>query len=184
LQALAHAQAFVEEMSSATKAMQGVQESKSTAASLNAQRIEQATTQLGGFFSFYKQYLRQTLKLRYAYWRECYTDQMTFRITMPDGGRESVTLNQMVPQAGWDGQPGGGVAKINDLAAAKFDLVITDSFRSPNFRKKMAGIINEMLQSPAIAQNPNIAMLLAEEQLNNSEAPQELKNRFKQQAQM
>jgi hypothetical protein len=184
LTALQYAQAFAEEVSSTTKAMQGVSEGSTTAASLNAQRIEQSSIQLSAFFSYYKQYLQQTLKLRYAYWRESYTDQMAFRLTMPNGGQENFTLNQMVPQAGWDGQPNGEVSKINDISAAKFDVVISDSFQSPSYRKKMTTVLTELLQNPAIAQNPNMAMLLVEELFNLSDAPQDLKDKFKQQAAM
>jgi len=182
--ALANATQFIDELSSAPKALQGVSESASTPASLNAQRIEQASTQLAVFLGFYKQYLKQTLKLRYAYWRESYDQEMTFRVTMPEGGQEFVTMNQLVPQMGWNDMPTGEVQKLNDISTAEYDIVISDSYRSPTYAMKMTGIINDLLQNPAIAQNPNIAPLLTEELLRLSNAPPELKQKFKQQMEM
>ena len=181
VQALQNATTFIDELSSAPKALQGVSESASTPAALNAQRIEQASTQLTIFLNFYKQYLKHTLKLRYAYWRECYTSEMTIRITAPEGGRQqAVTINQLVPQTGWDGMPTGEVQKVNDISAAEFDIVISDSYRSPTYRTKMSMVINELLQNPAIAQNPNIAPLLVDELFRLSDAPYELKEKLKQ----
>jgi len=184
INALANATQFIDEISSAPKALQGVSESASTPASLNAQRIEQASTQLAMFLGFYKQYLKQTLKLRYAYWRESYSQEMTFRITAPEGGQEFVTMNQLVPQMGYNNLPTGEVQKLNDISAAEFDVVISDSYRSPTYAMKMTGIINDLLQNPAIAQNPNIAPLLVDELFRLSDAPQELKQKFKQQMEM
>jgi len=178
--AMQNATAFIDELSSAPKALQGISENSSTPAALNAQRIEQASTQLSIFLNHYKQYLRHTLKLRYAYWRESYTEQMTFRITSPEGGSERMTVNELVPETGWDGMPTGEVRKINDISAAEFDIVISDSYRSPTYRAKMSAVISELLKNPAIAQNPNMAMLLVGELFNLSDISHETKEKLKQ----
>jgi len=186
LQALSTTEHFVEDMSSATPALQGRSEGGNTPASLNAQRIEQATIQLTTFFNFLKRHLRQTLKLRYAYWRETYTEEFTFRVFTPnaegDGSRQSFTMNQEVAVNDWNGIPTEQTQKINDINAAEFDVVIADSFRSPTSRVKMKAGIEALIQSPIIAANPEMAAALAEEYLELSDVPRKLKERFRQAA--
>jgi hypothetical protein len=181
------AELFVNDISSAPPALQGQSENNNTPASLNAQRIEQASIQLATFFNFYKTYLRQTLKLRYAYWREAYTEEFTFRVTMPnaegDGsGQRSFTINQMEPVPDWNGMPTEELRKINDIGAAEFDIVIADSYKAPTFRKKMAAVLQNLLQNPAIGSNPEMVQAMVEELLELSDAPHKLKERFRQAA--
>jgi hypothetical protein len=187
IQAMNAAELFVNDMSSAPPALQGQSENSNTPASLNAQRIEQASTQLATFFNFYKTYLRQTLKLRYAYWREAYTEEFTFRVTMPnaegDGsGQRSFTMNQPAEATGWDGMPTGELRKINDIGAAEFDIVIADSYKAPTFRRKMTAVLQGLLQNPAIGANPEMVQAMVEELLELSDAPHKLKERFRQAA--
>ncbi len=167
----------LDEITSATKALRGEREESGTPASLNQQRIEQSNNQLNSFFSFIKRYLQQNLKLRYAYWRESYTDEMTFRIATPQGGQEAVTIN--TPQTDWWGNPTG--VKTNDISSAKFDIVISDSFKSPTAMAKMVAEILEMLKNPAIAQNPAIAPVLVEEYIDASKLSMSAKEKIKQQ---
>jgi hypothetical protein len=187
MQALGETEAFINDMSSAPPALQGRSESSSTPASLNAQRIEQASTQLATFFNFYKTYLRQTLKLRYAYWREAYTEEFTFRVAMPnaegDGsGQQSFTINRLESVPGWDGMPTEELRKMNDVSAAEFDIVIADSYKAPTFRRKMAAVLQDLLQNPAIGANPEMVQAMVEELLELSDAPHKLKERFRQAA--
>jgi len=172
------------EVMSSTPALQGISESSSTAASLNAQRIEQSTIQLTAFFNYYKRYLLQMLKLRYAYWRETYTEQMTFRIFDPSNGNsEQITLNQQAMAMGWNGMATGELYKINDLQAAEFDVVIAESMRSPTYLQKQATMIGNLLQNPALMANPAIANVLVEWLVRLSDMPQEAKEQIKQQMQ-
>jgi len=172
---------FFNEGMSSTPALQGVSESKSTPASLNAQRIEQSTVQLSSFFNHFKRYLTQTLKLRYAYWRETYTEEMAFRIFDPSNGRsEQVTLNQTVPVMGWNGMATGELSKMNDLQAAEFDVVVADSMRSQTYLQRQADMIGSLLQNPAMAANPAIANVLTEWLVKLSDMPEDAKDEIKQ----
>jgi len=185
LQALSTSEQFVNDLSSAPPALQGISESSNTPASLNAQRIEQASTQLTPFFNFLKRHLRQTLKLRYAFWRESYTEEFTFRVFAPnaegDGSsRQSFTINQQVAVKDWLGMETEETRKVNDINAAEFDVVIADSYKSPTFRAKMKGALESLMQNPAIAANPAMASVFAEQYLELSEAPHKLKERFRQ----
>jgi hypothetical protein len=171
---------LMNELSSAPPALQGMSEGSNTAASLNAQRIEQAATQLTSFFNLYKEYLRQILKLRYAYWRQAYTQEIVFRVTNDDGTSEKIVLNEPVPLNGWDGKPNGEVGKMNDINAAEFDVVISDGRRSPTYRQKQYGVVEALLQNPAIAANPELMPVLVEWQMRLSDAPSELQEKIKQ----
>jgi len=174
----------LDEITSAPRALRGEKEESGTPAALNQQRIEQSNAQLNSFFSYIKKYLQQVLKLRYAYWRESYTDQMTFRITEPQGGQQSYTINQMVPEMDGQGQLTGNITTINDISAAQFDIVIADSFKSPSAMAKMLTEIIEMLKNPAIAQNPAMAPVLVEQWVDFSKLPLSAKEKIKQQQQM
>jgi hypothetical protein len=182
LQAMSYAERFMEDISSTTPAMQGKSESATTAASLNAQRLEQSSIQVSVFFAFCKRYLQQILKLRYAYWRETYTEELTIRLTVPQdqgGGQEQVMLNQMAPVVDQYGMPTGEIQKINDISAAEYDVVIDESLQSPTYRDKMVKVLGEMLQNPAMAQNPDIAMVLIEGMFDYSEVPFDMKQKFR-----
>ena len=179
-----HAETFINEASAAPPALQGISESASTAASLNAQRIEQAGVQLTGFISYFKQFCKQRLRLRYAYWRECYTDEMVFRITNSnEKGGELLTINQMVPETDQFGNQTGNVTRINDIGAAEFDVVIVDSLRSSTVRAKQLQVVNTLLQNPAVAANPEMAMALTKWAFKLSDAPKELYEEMEQAAQ-
>ncbi len=184
LHGIDHIDKTFNEVMSSTPALQGVSESATTAASLNQQRIEQSTVQLSIFFNYYKRYLLQTLKLRYAYWRETYTEQMTFRIFDPNNGMsEQFTINQQVAQAGWNGMATGELSKLNDMQAAEFDVVITESMRSPTYMQKQATMIGNLLQNPAMAANPTIVNVLVEWLVRLSDMPEAAKEQIKQQMQ-
>ena len=184
LHGIEHIDKTFNETMSSTPALQGLSESSTTAASLNAQRIEQSTVQLTAFFNYYKRSLLQMLKLRYAYWREKYTEQMTFRIFDPkNGNSEEISLNQQAMQMGWNGMATGELYKINDLQAAEFDVVIAESMRSPTYMQKQAAIIGNLLQNPAMAANPTIVNVLVEWLVRLSDMPEAAKEQIKQQMQ-
>lgn len=178
-QALNVADSFMYEASAAPPAMQGIAEGSSTAASLNAQRIEQAGVQLTQFITFFKSYTRQILRLRYAYWRETYTDERVVRITSEGNKSERVELNKMVPETDPYGDMTGGIAKINDISAAEFDVVINDSQASPTYRAKVLKSIEAMMANPAVAANPAMAGPLADWFFRLSDAPAELKEQVR-----
>ena len=185
INALGYAEKFLEENSSAPPALRGQQESATTSGKLNEQRIEQASIQLSTLMSFLKRHLKELLKLRYAYWRESYDQEITFRITAPNGGNpEFVTMNQLVPQIGWDGLPTGGIEKINDISAAEYDVVISDSIHTPTHAEKMIGVINDLLRNPAITQNPEIAPILTMELLDLSNISPDVKQKVNQRIEM
>lgn len=179
-QAMQVADNFLYEASAAPPAMQGLAEGAGTAASLNAQRIEQAGVQLTGFITFFRAYVRQELRVRYAGWREHYTDERVFRITGDDGNKKRIELNKMVPETDASGVPTGGVARINDIKAAEFDVVITDSQSSPTYRQKVLRNISDILQNPSVGANPQLAGPLTEFYFRLSEAPLELKRKVQE----
>jgi len=184
LHGIEHVDKYFNEGMSSTPALQGISESASTAASLNQQRIEQSTVQLTTFFNHFKRYLLQTLKLRYAYWREAYTEEMVFRIFDPsNGGNEQVMINQPAQQVDWNGMATGELYKINDMQAAEFDVVISDSIRSRTYLDKQANMIKELLQNPAFAANPIIANVFTEWLVRLSDMPEDMKEQIKQQMQ-
>jgi hypothetical protein len=184
LQSIANIEGFFNEGMSSTPALQGMSESATTAASLNAQRIEQSTVQLTAFFNYFKRSLLQMLKLRYAYWRETYTEEMTFRIFDPNNGMsEQIVINQIAKQPGWNGMPTGELHKLYDMQSAEFDVVIVESIRSRTYLDKQQIIIGDMLKNPALAANPVIANVLVEWQMRLSDLPWEAKEQIKQQMQ-
>jgi hypothetical protein len=180
IQAFQSTDALISEISSAPPALQGVSEGSGTAASLNAQRIEQAATQLTGFFNFFKEYLRQILKLRYSYWRAAYTDEMVFRIANDNGGTEKIIVNEMVPEIGPDGRATGEFTKINDINSAEFDVVIGNGRMATTYRQKQYGVVEALLQNPAIATNPELLPVLVEQMMRLSDAPADLQDKIKQ----
>lgn len=177
-----HAEVFINEASAAPPALQGISEGSTTAASLNAQRIEQAGVQLTGFINYFKHFCKHRLRLRYAYWRETYTEEMVFRIT---GGEQNelLTINEMVPETDQFGNQTGRIAKLNDISAAEYDVVIVDSVRSPNVRSKQLQVVNSLLQNPAIAQDPELFKALTKWVFKLSDAPKDLYEEVEQAAQ-
>lgn len=82
--ALDIAKAFAEEVSSAPPALKGFQEASGTSGVLNAQRIEQAVTQLQVINQAWRMFLRQRAKLAQYYWRTYWTKQKMIRVTNMD----------------------------------------------------------------------------------------------------
>lgn len=82
--ALEIAKAFAEEVSSAPPALKGFQESSGTSGILNAQRIEQAVTQLQVINQSWRLFLRQRAKLAQYYWRTYWNKEKLIRVTNMD----------------------------------------------------------------------------------------------------
>lgn len=79
--ALDYAKAFAEEVSSAPPALKGFNEASGTSGVLNAQRIEQAVTQLQVINQAWRCFLRQRAKLAQYYWRTYWTKEKMIRVT-------------------------------------------------------------------------------------------------------
>lgn len=79
--ALEIAKAFAEEVSSAPPALKGFSEASGTSGVLNAQRIEQAVTQLQVINQSWRMFLRQRAKLAQYYWKTYWTKQKLIRVT-------------------------------------------------------------------------------------------------------
>lgn len=174
------ADSFVYEASAAPPALQGMSESATTAAALNAQRIEQASVQLAEFMANFREYEKQEMRVIYAGWREHYTDETVFRITGKDGNEKEVVLNQMVPAVDQWGEQTGEISLVNDIQAALYDVVIADSQSAPTYRDRVLRSISEILQNPAVAANPQIVGPLTNFWFRLSDAPLDLKKQIEQ----
>lgn len=174
------ADSFIYEASAAPPALQGISESSSTAAALNAQRIEQASVQLSEFMANFREYEKQEMRVIYAGWREHYTNETIFRITGKDGKEKEVTINKMVPEMDKWGNETGEIALVHDIQAALYDVVISDSQSAPTYRDRVLRSISEILQNPAVAANPQIVGPLTNFWFRLSDAPLDLKEQIEQ----
>jgi hypothetical protein len=82
--ALDYAKLFAEEVSSAPPALKGFSEASGTSGVLNAQRIEQAVTQLQVINQSWRLFLRQRAKLAQYYWKTYWTREKLIRVTNMD----------------------------------------------------------------------------------------------------
>jgi hypothetical protein len=179
-QAMALTSDLIYETTSATPTLQGAVVSRESG-TLNQQRIQQSGIQISEFTSHYKAFLRQMLKLRYAYWRELYTREMTFRILNPETGKmEARTINQMRPQKDLAGDYTGDYERLNDINSADYDIYIADSVQSPGYKEKQYAAIQAVLMNPAIAANPVMATTLGAMLLENSDITAEQKAKIQE----
>lgn len=171
--ALNYSLSFLSEVSSATPALQGQQESANTPASLNAQRIQQGAVQLQPFMKNFRIFLKQRAKLRYYYWRTYYTTEMTFRVidkTKPEMD-PYITINQKVPELDALGSWTGAIRKMKDINVAEYDISIEEATDSPTYRDRQLAFIDRMMGSAFVKSDVGLAAGLLEEALRLNDAP-------------
>lgn len=177
----AYLKQHLDEVSATPPALQGQQEAAGTPGVLNAQRIEQAVTQLLILVHNWRSFLKQRAKLVYAYWREYYTYEMKFRVVEKKNPEDPlwITLNQEVPAKDPNGNLTGAIEKINDITAARHDVVIEESNQSPTYRMKNLQVLAEYMQNPAVQQDPELFAILSLHFADMTDMPQTLKQEIK-----
>lgn len=165
---------FLSEVSAAPPAMQGIQEGANTPGVLNAQRIQQGATQLASFMKNYQAFILQRAKLRYYYWREYNTAEMTFRVIDKSSPEMDpfMTINEMKPEIDAMGEWTGAIEKLNDINSAIYDMSIEESVDSPSYRAKQLAFIERMMDSKFIESDTGLAAGLLEEALRLADSPQ------------
>jgi len=170
------ASTFIDQQSSTPPAMKGWNEGANPSGILNGQRIEQGNTQLAEFINNFRTYRRNLLNLRYAYWREIYTDEMVFRITGDDGKQKKYTLNKEVQAQDPHGNPiPGETTKINDINAALFDVRMVDSIKSPTARDRQLSVLGMLMQNQVVMADPDLAGAIIKEYARLTDSSSELK---------
>lgn len=175
---------FINSVSSTPPALQG-QDEGSASGVLNAQRIEQSHVQLQVLIKNFRQFLKLKNTLRYAYWREFYTEEMVFRIIEPtpemrDQGTDFMSINQTVPATDPYGYEIPGVTEVlNDISAAVYDIVVEESQRSTTYRYKTQSQLAEMMQSAAVQQDPVLHAMLFQEWAMLSDVNDKLKDQIR-----
>lgn len=176
---------FMEKVSSTPPALQGQDGSGNPSGVLNAQRIEQSHIQLQVLIKNFRQFLKCKNMLRYAYWREFYTEEMVFRVIEPthemrDNGQDFMTLNQKQPAKDPYGYDIPGVYEVlNDVSAAVYDVVVEESQRSTTYRYKTQSQLSEMMQSTAVQQDPVLHAMLFQEWAMLSDVNDKLKDQIR-----
>lgn len=183
-QILEHALNFIPKVSSTTPAMQGITESSSTPASLNAQRLQQSFTMLQGVSSNYKDFCRRRAELLAAYWveyKEFFKNEWV-RILEKDAPEDpefiqhSIEVPKLDAAGNWDGT----FELLNDPTAITADIIFTDSFKSPSVAERVRNDIIQILSQPGVQQDPVLYQMLTLEYLRLSDAPEDLKNKIRE----
>lgn len=175
--ALDYSTSHLREVSSTPPSLMGQEEKGSPSGILNAQRIEQGATQLQPFFKNYRLFLKQRAKLRYYYWRQYYTKEMTFRIVQPDTTEMNpfATINKMEPEQDAVGRFTGGYRVLNDLNAAIYDIHIQESIKSPSYRAKQLRYMSELGNTSFAQNDPGLGAALLNYTLELSDASPEVR---------
>jgi hypothetical protein len=167
-----------EEFSAAPKALKGMSQSGQSGV-LQEQLMQQAYTQHQQAIANWKMFLKMRMYLRYAYWRQYFTDEKVIRITK-NGKHDFLTLNQEKWETDEYGYQTGNIVKWNDINAAPYDIVVEDSTQSPSIRKKNLDIVQSLMQSGAAAQDPVLMTMLTMYWLDQNDASQDFKDQFKE----
>ncbi len=171
----------IQDTSSTPPSLQGVSEGSGTPASLNEQRIQQASVQSQVQVSNYKSFLTQRAKLWMYYWNEYFTAEQVIRIVQkkePEGD-DYMVINQLIQDEF------GQVQRVNYLQDADaYDIVFEESVQSPTMRDKTAKKVAELLQTGAVQGDPVLNTYLVYYFLELSDAPQDLKKLVKDRSQV
>jgi len=167
-----------EEFSAAPKALKGMSQSGQSGI-LQEQLMQQAYTQHQQAIANWKMFMKMRIMLRYAYWRQYYTDEKVIRITK-DGKNDYLTINKEQWETDEYGYQTGNIIKWNDINAAPYDVVIEDSTQSPSIRKKNLDIVQALMQSGSAAQDPVLLTMLTMYWLEQNDASQDFKTQVKE----
>lgn len=180
---ITYANNFMDVVSATPPAIQGTREGQETGV-LHAQRVEQAQNQLKPMLVNYKQFLEQRTILRYMYWMEYYTEEMTFKVvdtTLLKGtemeGQEFVTINQKVPeQDDWGNYIPGRSTVKNAINTVLYSLTAEESVKSSSYRNKVMMQLEEVLKAPAVQNDPPMMAAIFQVYIQMTDAPQAVKD--------
>lgn len=167
-----------EEFSAAPKALKGMSQSGQSGV-LQEQLMQQAYTQHQEAIANWKMFLKMRVALRYAYWREYFTDQKVIRITK-DGKNDFMTINEERWETDEYGYQTGNIVKWNDINVAPYDLTVEDSQQSPTARARDMEIVQSLMQTGAANQDPVLMGMLTMYWLDKNNANQDIKEKFKE----
>jgi hypothetical protein len=108
-------------------------------------------------------------------WRQYYSEEMVVQIIDPtpeqrQSGQEQIVMNQMVPKRDQYGfEIPGEVDILNDIDAVLYDISVVASSRSYSQRMKTQSQLAEVAQSPALANDPGLAAIVLELQIDLSD---------------
>jgi hypothetical protein len=170
---------YQEEASAAPKALKGMSQSGQSGV-LQEQLMQQAYTQHQQAIANWRMFLKMRTCLRYAYWRQYFTDEKVIRITKPNGKQDFLTINQEKWETDEYGYQTGNIIKWNDINAAPYDIVIEDSQQSPTLRAKNMQIVQSLMQTGAANQDPVLMTMLTMYWLDQNDASQDIKDNFRE----
>lgn len=150
----------------------GMSEGSGVSGTLNKQWVQQAFIQLLGPIKNYMHFLKQRAKLWQYYDMEYMTDYEVIRVINKDKPLDPDFLELNKPYV----DNYGAIRKFNDITVAEYDIIMEESYQSPQVRDKIREDIGRILQGPAAAQDPVLATALTAYDLKLSDAPQEMKD--------
>jgi hypothetical protein len=162
---------FTDEVSSTPPAMRGQSEGN-VAGVLNEQRIQQAFTQNQWSVNNFMHFLTKRAKLWVYYFQTYFTDEDKIRVLEKKNPEDPdfVTISQVVAD------PYGGVRKLNDIGALRYDIVFEDSWQSPSVRDKVRSQILEFRKMGGTQMDPALDAAIMQYFFRLSDAPQDLKD--------
>lgn len=165
----------LQDNSSTPPSMKGFAEGNVPAA-LNQQRIQQSYIQSQVQVENYMSFMRQRGRLWIYFWNTEYTEEMVIRSLEPSmdgqGGENEIAINKLV-QDKW-----GNPQRENLLSeAAAHDIVFEDSFESPTARAQSLKMLNELMATNAVANDPTITAMLSAGVMRLSDLPANIKDK-------
>lgn len=169
-----------DEASSTPPSLQGFSEGSGTPASLNEQRIQQASVQSQVQVTNYIRFLTTRAKLWQYYWGEYFDFEMVIRVVHSDKeSPEFMTINKIIMDNF------GGVKKENNLAnASAYDIAFEDSWKSPTQRDKIMKGLERLMNTGAVQGDPVLNTFLTFYYLTLTDAPSDLKALFKERSEV
>ena len=183
--ALEYAKNALDELSAAPPALQGMREGNQSGI-LHSQLVTQSETQLAHSKSNYEKFLERKYLVRYILWRQYYSEEMVVQIIDPtpeqrQAGEQQIVMNQMVPKVDQYGfEIPGEVDVLNDIDAILYDVSVVASSRSYSQRMKTQSQLAEVAQSPALANDPGLAAIVLEAQIDLSDIDPKYKDMISQ----
>lgn len=174
------AESVLEDVSSTPPALKGYSEGNVPAA-LNEARVQQASVQSQPQVLNYRQFLTQRAILWACYWAEFWTEEEIVRVVEKSNPEDPdfIKINELVIDE-W-GQP----TRRNSLAdALRYDITFTESWQSPTMRDQTRRDIAKIMESGAVQGDPVLATFLQYYFLLMTDAPQDLKDFFRQHSQV
>jgi hypothetical protein len=172
--------AFADEASSTPPAMQGVAEGSGVSGKLNEQRTQQSYIQSAWSNNNYQHFITKRGKLWVYYFQQFFPFEMTVRVMEKKDPKDPshITINQT------EQDEYGGVRKVNDITALRYDIVFEDSWQSPTVKDKVRQQITQLMGMSGVQLDPTLSAFLTLYFLKLSDAPQDLKDFVREHSQV